>query len=565
MRESTQKFLLRSRSRRPSPGLLRLPDADGCGQGTELPFVIGVLGRFSGDSSETLPPLSERCFIEIDRDNFDAVMGRVGVGLSYPVASILRNDGTELSVDLRFQCLDDFHPMRIVEQVVPLRQLLVERKIAGPSEVESMDRTLDDQLRAIMHHEKFRRLEGSWRGLRYLVDNSETGETLKIRILDVGKKDLYRDLYRVTQPEESQFFRKVCLDEYGVPGGEPFGLLIGDYEFGHGPWEMKLLKGLAVVAARGFMPLLSASSEDLVDGWELLNVRRLPEALFAGVSHVCWRVFRQSEEARFVALTLPPVLARPPYQPDSGSADSFQFEELPASLAGERSEDLEHYCWMNPAYILGARLTEAFTRHHWCVAIEGLDGGGRVDNLPHFPVHSRYGEGPGPVAVSLSELRGIQLPGLGFSPLLYDWRGAHGVFPSARTTHEPLQGDSAEATADGVVTSGLPYIMAVSRIAQHLKIMVRDRGDIPRDADELETWFNQWLVRYVDPDPTLDTPVRYTRPLLEGKVTVEEMPGHPGNYLARAFLRPWLPGATLSQPQCVTVELEPYLAAGGRQ
>ncbi|PWC37553.1 type VI secretion system contractile sheath large subunit [Azospirillum sp. TSO35-2] len=410
--------------------------------------------------------------------------------------------------------------------------------------IAAIDAKISKQLNAIMHHEKFQKLEGSWRGLNYLVSNSETGSTLKIRVMNCGKKELYKDISKAVEFDQSNLFKKIYENEFGIAGGEPYGALIGDYEFTNHPDDMELLSGVSNVAAAAFAPFISAASPKLFgfeDMTELSKPRDL-EKIFDSVEYTKWRSFRESDDSRFVTLTMPRVLARLPYGANTKPIEEFEYEEAPFDGGVARPMHHNDYCWMNAAYAMGQRLTNAFSQYGWCTAIRGAEGGGKVENLPFHTFTSDDGDSDAkcPTEIGITDRREAELSKLGFLPLCHYKNQDYAVFFGAQTTQKPKKYDRPEATANAAISARLPYIMATSRFAHYLKIMGRDKIGSFMEASDCEAWLNRWILNYVNGNADAGQEMKAKYPLAEAKVQVKEIPGKPGSYNAVAWMRPWL-------------------------
>ncbi|HAE50764.1 MAG: type VI secretion system contractile sheath large subunit [Tistrella sp.] len=411
--------------------------------------------------------------------------------------------------------------------------------------IKAIDEKLSEQLGQIMHHEKFQKLEGSWRGMHHMVNFSETGRMLKIRMLNVSKRELHRDLTRAVEFDQSQLFRKIYENEFGTPGGEPYGALIGDYEFTGSPEDMELLGQVSHVSAAAFAPFISAASPKMFgfdDFTELTRPRDL-EKIFESTEYTKWRSFRDSEDSRFVTLTMPRVLARLPYGRHTKRVDAFDFEEAPLDDRGHRKAmDHGDYCWMNAAYVMGTRLAEAFSMYGWCTAIRGAEGGGKVEGLPFDTFVSDDGDPDAkcPTEVGITDRREAELSRLGFLPLCHYKNTDYAVFFGAQTTQRPKTYDRPEATANAAISARLPYIMATSRFAHYLKVMGRDKIGSFMEAEDCEAWLNRWVMNYVNANKDSGPDMKARYPLAEARVSVKEVPGAPGTYNAVAWLRPWL-------------------------
>ncbi|MEA1673588.1 type VI secretion system contractile sheath large subunit [Nitrospirillum sp. BR 11163] len=411
--------------------------------------------------------------------------------------------------------------------------------------VKAIDAKLSKQLAAIMHHPEFLKLEGSWRGLHHLVMNTETSANLKIRVLNVRKRELAKDLAKAVEFDQSELFKKLYENEFGTPGGEPYGMLIGDYEFTNHPEDVQMLSSISSIAAAAFAPFISAASPKLFgfqDYQELAKPRDL-EKIFETAEYAQWRSFRDSEDSRFTTLTLPRVLARLPYGAATLSVDDFNFEEAPLDPTG-KSLALEHneYCWMNASYVLGSRATEAFAKYGWCTAIRGAEGGGKVETLPTHVFVSDDGDPDQkcPTEIGITDRRDAELGKLGFLPLCHYKNTDYAVFFGAQTVQKPKKYDRPDATANAAISARLPYMMATSRFAHYLKVMARDKIGSFLEVEDCEAWLNRWINNYVNANEGAGQEMKAAYPLREAKITVKEIPGKPGSYNAIAWLRPWL-------------------------
>lgn len=410
--------------------------------------------------------------------------------------------------------------------------------------IAAIDAKISKQLNAIMHHENFQKLEGTWRGLNYLVMNSETSSTLKIRVMNVSKRELYKDISKAVEFDQSNIFKKIYENEFGSPGGEPYGALIGDYEFTNHPEDVELLTGMSNVAAAAFAPFVSAASPKLFgfDDYTELSKPRDLEKIFDSIEYAKWRSYRDSEDSRFVTLTMPRTLARLPYGAATKPVEEFDFEEAPIENGVAKPMSHGEYSWMNSSYVLGARLTAAFAQYGWCTAIRGAEGGGKVDNLPSHVFTSDDGDADQkcPTEIGITDRREAELSKLGFLPLCHYKNTDYAVFFGAQTTQKAKKYDRPEATANAAISARLPYIMASSRFAHYLKIMGRDKIGSFLEASDCEAWLNRWILNYVNGNAAAGQDMKARYPLAEAKIQVKEIPGKPGSYNAVAHLRPWL-------------------------
>jgi type VI secretion system protein ImpC len=411
--------------------------------------------------------------------------------------------------------------------------------------IAAIDKAMSTQLAAVMHHADFQKLEGSWRGLHFLVMNSETSSTLKIKVLNVSKKELFKDVDRAVEFDQSQIFKKLYENEFGSPGGEPYGALVGDYEFTNHPDDIQLLSMMSNVAAAAFAPFVAAAGPDLMGfgDWTDLSKPRDLEKIFETVEYAKWRSYRDSEDSRFVSLVMPRVLARLPYGAATKPIEEFGYEEGQLDEKG-RAKPMGHdeYTWMNASYVMGTKMTDAFAKYGFCTTIRGAEGGGKVEGLPAHVFVSDDGD-PDlkcPTEIGITDRREAELSKLGFLPLCHYKNTDYAVFFGAQTTQKAKKYDRPEATANAAISARLPYIMATSRFAHYLKVMARDKIGSFMEVNECEDWLNRWIMNYVNGATTASPEMKAKYPLREAKVEVKEIPGKPGSYNAVAWLRPWL-------------------------
>src|SRR5262245_25772266 len=404
--------------------------------------------------------------------------------------------------------------------------------VAINARIAEIDRLISGQMNEIMHHEDFQKLEGSWRGLHHLVKNSLTGPQLKIRVMSITKKDLLKDFERALEFDQSTLFKKIYEEEYGTFGGAPFGALIGDFEFGNHPQDMALLEKISEVAAAAHAPFLSAASSGLF-GWdtfsEMTEVRDISK-IFDRTEYMKWRSFRESEDSRYVGLTMPHVLMREPYGANTKPTETFNCEE---DVDGK---DHKKYLWGNAAYALGTRLTEAFSMHGWCVAIRGVEGGGLVQGLPTHTFQTDEGEVAMkcPTEVAITDRREKEFSDNGFIPLIHCKGSDYAAFFATQSANKAKKYDSDAANANARLSSQLQYIFAVSRFAHYLKAMMRDKVGSFMSRSNAEDFLNRWIMNYVTGDDTASQEVKSRYPLREARVDVAEIPGKPGCYRAVA-------------------------------
>ncbi|MBX3421655.1 MAG: type VI secretion system contractile sheath large subunit [Pirellulaceae bacterium] len=412
--------------------------------------------------------------------------------------------------------------------------------------IAGIDEVISRQLAAVMHHEKFQTLEGSWRGLHHLVHESNTGEMIKIRVLNCSKKDLGRELEKAPEFDQSRIWSAIYENEFGMPGGLPYGALIGDYQFDHKtPGDLEVLGGMASICAASLCPFITSPSPRLfgLDSWEQLPSIRDIKSNFDTTEYVKWKAFRELEDSRFVTMAMPRTLARLPYGSNTKPIDEFNYEEVPLGKKGESiAVSHDNYCWMNTAYVLGVRLTAAFEDTNWCTAIRGANSGGKVEGLPTHIVKSPDGgmDIKCPTEVAITDRREKELSDVGFMALSHYKDSDFSVFFGGQTVQKPKKYDDDSATENAAIMARLPYIMAASRIGHYLKVMARDQIGSFKETEDIQAWLERWIMNYVAADENPNEEVRARRPLREAAISVEPVPGSPGAYNVVAHLRPWL-------------------------
>jgi len=416
--------------------------------------------------------------------------------------------------------------------------------------IAQIDRLISSQVNEIIHAPQFQKLEATWRGLHYLLSQSETSELLKIKVLNVSKKDLLKDLQRAPEFDQSALFKKVYEEEYGVFGGSPFGALLGDYQFDKTGEDVELLEKIAQVSAASHAPFIAGTSPEMfsLESFTQLDQPRDLAKIFAQNDYAKWKVFRDSEDSRYVALTAPRMLLREPYGRDK-PIEAFQYEE--------QVGDHEKYLWGNAAWGLGARVTQAFATYGWCATIRGVESGGLVEGLP---VHS-FRTDAGDVAMKcptetpITDRREKELAELGFAPLVHCKGTANAAFFSVQSSQKPKKYQTDAATANARISAQLPYIFAVSRFAHYLKVMMRDKIGGYSSKSQIQTFLNNWIADYVVGDDDAPQNIKARRPLREARIEVTEIPAKPGAYRAVAFLRPHFQLDELSVAMRLVAEL----------
>jgi type VI secretion system protein ImpC len=405
--------------------------------------------------------------------------------------------------------------------------------------IAAIDAKLSEQLNEVLHHEQFQQLEGAWLGLHYLVNNTETDETLKIRVLNISKAELAQVLktYEGAAWDQSPIFKKIYTEEYSMFGGEPFGCLVGDYQFDNSSSDVALLGNLANVCAAAHTPFIAAAAPSLfnMESWQDLMKPRNLTKVTSTTEYAKWNALRESEDSRYIGLTLPRVLARLPWGAKTKPVDTFDFEE---DVSGY---DHHHYCWMNAAYAMAVNINRSFKDYGWCTRIRGVESGGAVTNLPvhTFPTDDGGVAMKCPTEIAIDDRRENELASLGMMPLLHRKNTDIAAFIGAQSLQKPGEFDDPDATANANLSARLPYLFAVCRFAHYLKSMVRDKIGAFKEREEMEKYLRRWITNYIDGNPeTSSETTKAQRPLRAAEVYVEEVEGNPGYYNARIYLRP---------------------------
>jgi type VI secretion system protein ImpC len=426
-------------------------------------------------------------------------------------------------------------------------------------QVDKIDELLTKQLNAIMHHEKFQKLEASWRGLHDLVMNTETGTHLKLRLLNITQNELLKYLGKAVDKDQSQLFKKVYEEEYGTFGGSPYSLLIGDYYFGRHPEDSTLLRKISEVAAAAHAPFLGAASPRLfdMDNFTELGVPRDMSKIFESAELDGWRSFREGEDSRYVTLTMPRYALRLPYGKDTKPVENFNFEE---DVDGR---DHNKYLWGNSAYLLGQRITSAFAKYRWCAAIRGVEGGGKVESLNTHKFKTNEGDiaVKCPTEISITDRREKELNDLGFVAVLHAKGTDYAAFFGGQTVNKPKLYNKDLANANARLSSALPYLLAASRFAHYIKVIMRDKIGSFLTRENVEIYLNNWIADFVLVNDNAPQSVKAQFPLREARVDVTEVPGKPGSYRATVFLRPHFQLEELTASIRLVAELPPPAAA----
>jgi len=419
----------------------------------------------------------------------------------------------------------------------------VEKLIAG------IDRMLTDQVNEIIHSEQFQAVESAWRGLHYLVNNTESDELLKIRVMNISKAELHKSLrkYKGAIWDQSPIFKKLYEEEYGQFGGEPYGALMADYYFDNSGPDVDLLTQISKIAAAAHSPFIASADPAvmLMESWQELSNPADLTNIFQTPEHAAWRSLRESDDARYVGLAMPRFLARAPYGVKSNPVDGFDFEEDTAGA------DSSKYTWANAAYAMAVNINRSFKEFGWLSRIRGIESGGAVPDLPvhAFPTDDGGIDMKCPTEIAISDRREAELAKNGFMPLVHKKNSDLAAFIGAQSLHKPAVYEDPEATANANLAARLPYLFACSRFAHYLKCIVRDKIGSFKSKEAMERWLHNWILQYVDGDP-LHSPeeVKARQPLAAAKVVVEEIEGNPGYYASKFYLRPHyqLEGLTVS-------------------
>ena len=417
------------------------------------------------------------------------------------------------------------------------------------SMVAALDQKITEQLNAILHHPDFQALESAWRGLHHLINNTETDETLKIRVMNISKKELHKTLkkYKGTAWDQSPLFKKMYEEEYGQFGGEPYGCLVGDYYFDQSPPDVELLSEMAKIAASAHAPFIAAAAPTVMqmDSWQELSNPRDITKIFQTPEYAAWRSLRESEDSRYIGLTMPRFLARQPYGAKTNPVEEFDFEE------DAEGSDHNKYVWANSAYAMAVNINRAFKMYGWCTRIRGVESGGAVEGLPThtFPTDDGGVDMKCPTEIAISDRREAELSKNGFLPLIHRKNSDVAAFIGAQSLQKPAEYDDPDATANANLSARLPYLFATCRFAHYLKCIVRDKIGSFKEREDMQRWLKSWILKYVDGAPATSSETTKAKyPLADAEVVVEEIEGNPGYYSAKFFLRPHyqLEGLTVS-------------------
>ncbi|NOS87180.1 MAG: type VI secretion system contractile sheath large subunit [Methylococcaceae bacterium] len=415
--------------------------------------------------------------------------------------------------------------------------------------IAQIDKKLTEQVNLILHHEDFQKLEGSWRGLHYMVNNTETDELLKIKVMNISKKELGKTLkkFKGVSWDQSPLFKKIYEEEFGQFGGEPFGCLTGDYQFDHSPQDVELLAQIAQISAASHAPFIAGVAPTTLgmDSWgELANPRDLTK-IFSTPDYAAWRSLRASDDARYIGLAMPRFLSRLPYGAKTDPVEEFDFEE------DTEAANSKNYTWTNAAYAMATNINRSFKLYGWCSRIRGIESGGAVENLPvhSFPTDDGGVDMKCPTEIAISDRREAELAKAGFMPLIHKKNSDFAAFIGAQSLQQPAEYDDPDASANANLAARLPYLFATCRFAHYLKCIVRDKVGSFKEKEDMQRWLNDWILNYVDGNPAHSSEtIKAQKPLAAAEVVVEEVEGNPGYYSSKFFLRPHyqLEGLTVS-------------------
>ena len=428
----------------------------------------------------------------------------------------------------------------LAQQALATVKLISSNTVASiESMIAALDRKMSEQINLILHHQDFQKLESAWRGLSYMVNNTETDETLKIRVMAISKQDLGKTLkrYKGTAWDQSPLFKKLYEEEYGQFGGEPFGALVGDYHFDHSPPDVELLGEMSKIAASAHAPFITGAAPTVMqmDSWgELANPRDLTK-IFTTPEYAAWRSLRESDDARYLAMCMPRFLGRLPYGAKTSPVDAFNFEE------DTDGADHNKYAWCNAAYAMATNINRSFKEYGWCSRIRGVESGGAVENLPShtFPTDDGGVDMKCPTEIAISDRREAELSKAGFLAMIHRKNSDFAAFIGAQSLQKPAEYEDPDATSNAALAARLPYLFACNRFAHYLKCMVRDKVGSFKTREAMERGLNDWIIQYVDGDPTNSSEqTKSERPLAAAEVVVEEVEGAPGYYQSKFFLKP---------------------------
>ena len=420
--------------------------------------------------------------------------------------------------------------------------------------IKELDKKMSTQLNEVLHHPEYQKLESTWRGLHYLVHQSETGENLQIKVFNCSKRELFKDLDKAVEFDQSQMFKKVYEEEYGTLGGHPYGMLMSDFQFDRTPEDVAMLQKISNVAATAHAPFVASPAPGMfnMDSFSELSSPRDLAKIFMGVEYASWKSFRESEDSRYVALAMPRVLARLPYGEKFKRVDEFNYEE------GVDGTDHEKYQWMSAAWAYTSRMTDCHAKYGWCMRSRGVEGGGKVEGLPvhTFPTDDGGVAMKCPTEIAITDRREFELSNLGFLPLVHCKNRDYAAFMGAQSAQKPKQYMKADANANAELSTKFNYMLCVSRFAHYLKVMARDKIGSFMEVSDCGRWLNDWIQNYILPNPEMvGEEAKARMPLAEARIEVQAVKGKPGYYEAIAYLRPHFQLEALSTSMRLVAEI----------
>lgn len=414
--------------------------------------------------------------------------------------------------------------------------------------IARLDKAIRRQLDAILHHPRFRRLEASWRGLQYLVETEadyDEALSVKIKVLNLGWQELTRDLTRALEFDQSHLFRRIYSDEFDMPGGEPFGVLLADYEVSHRPREgspagdCEVLGELARVGMAALCPVILNASSGLLglDSFSRPPAPETLESIFQQREYGRWRALRRDEHARFLGLVLPRVLMREPYRCDGSRREGFLYRET-------ATDPQHHYVWGGACYAFGSVLIRAFANTGWFADIRGgvheFGEGGVVRHLTYagFDSDRRRIAARCATETQIDDYLERGLSEQGFIPLCSYHSVEHAVFYSNSSVHEPPGLSSDIARANARLASMIQYMLCVSRFGHYVKVIGRDKIGSFTGAAECQRILQNWLNQYTTSSEGASAELKARYPLAASRIEVKDQPGRPGHFVCVVHLQP---------------------------
>ncbi|NWK78836.1 type VI secretion system contractile sheath large subunit [Aquitalea sp. LB_tupeE] len=451
-----------------------------------------------------------------------------------PAVEVFRNQDalSEASLDERITVAVNVFLKLVQESALKVDRL---DKSLLDYHIDRIDAQISRQLDAVLHHPDFQRTESAWRGLKFLVDRTDFRKNIKIELLDVSKDALRQDFEDSPELIQSGLYRHTYIQEYDTPGGEPIGAIIADYEFDRGPQDIALLRNVSKVSAAAHMPFIASVGAPFFGKDSMEEVAAIQDVAnyFDRAEYIKWKSFRDTDDARYVGLTLPRFLARLPYGPDTVPVRNFNYCEQ------VKGPDHQRYLWANAAFAFAANMVRSFIHNGWCVQIRGPQAGGLVEDLP---IHL-YDLGTGnqikiPTEVLIPETREFEFANLGFTPLSFYKNRDYACFFSANSVQKPALYETREATANSRINARLPYIFLLSRIAHYLKLIQRENIGTTKDRRVLELELNSWIKNLVTEMTDPADELQASHPLREARVVVEDIDDNPGFFKIKLFIVP---------------------------